>query len=107
MNVSHQEIDLANPKVNKKSAGFTAEEREGFTELLSLGFVDTFRHFHPEEKGAYTFWTYLGNARSKNVGWRLDYFLVSQRFMKHVKGNVIRPGILGSDHCPIVLFLNL
>lgn len=107
MNVSHAEIDLANPKPNKKNAGFTQEERDGFTKLLSLGFVDTFRHFYPELTGAYTFWSYMSNARPKNVGWRLDYFLVSQRFMKHVKDNVIRSSVLGSDHCPIVLFLNL
>lgn len=107
MNVSHQEIDLANPKTNKKNAGFTQEERDGFTKLLSLGFVDSFRHFYPELTGSYTFWSYMGGARSKNVGWRLDYFLVSKRFMKNVKDNVIRSTILGSDHCPIVLFLNL
>ena len=107
MNVSHQEIDLANPKTNKKNAGFTQEERDGFTKLLSSGFVDTFRHFYPELTGAYTFWSYMGNARSKNVGWRLDYFLVSQRFMKHVKDNVIRSTVMGSDHSPIVLFLNM
>jgi AP endonuclease 1 len=107
MNVSHQEIDLARPKSNKKNAGFTPEERSDFTRLLSLGFVDTFRHFYPEKAGAYTFWTYMGNARSKNIGWRLDYFLVSSRFIKNVIDNVIRSTVLGSDHCPIVLFLNL
>lgn len=107
MNVSHQEIDLANPKSNKKNAGFTQEERDGFTQLLSLGFVDTFRHFHPDKEGAYTFWSYMSNARSKNTGWRLDYFLASKRLMKHVKANVIRSTVLGSDHCPVVLFLDL
>jgi AP endonuclease 1 len=107
MNVSHEEIDLANPKTNKKNAGFTAEERSDFTRLLKLGFVDTFRHFYPEQTGAYTFWTYMGNCRTKNVGWRLDYFLASTRLMKNVKDNVIRSAVLGSDHCPIVLFLNL
>lgn len=107
LNVSHQEIDLANPKANKKSAGFTQEERDGFTKLLAMGFVDTFRHFNPDTAGAYTYWTYLNNARNKNVGWRLDYFVASKRFMKSVKSNVIRSTVLGSDHCPIVLFLNL
>lgn len=107
MNVSHTEIDLANPKANKKSAGFTQEERDGFDDLLKLGFVDTFRHFYPDETGAYTFWNYMTKSRPKNVGWRLDYFIVSKRFLKHVKDNVIRKSILGSDHCPIVLFLNL
>ena len=107
MNVAHEEIDLANPKTNKKSAGFTQEERDGFTDLLKFGFVDSFRHFNPDKTGAYTFWSYMAKGRPKNVGWRLDYFVVSTRFMKHVKDNVIRSDILGSDHCPIVLFLNL
>ena len=107
MNVAHAEIDLANPASNKKNAGFTQEERDGFSHLLSLGFVDTYRHFHPNDIGSYTFWSYRLNARPKNVGWRLDYFVVSKRFMKHVKENVIRSKVLGSDHCPIVLFLNL
>lgn len=107
MNVSHQPIDLKNPKTNTKNAGFTQEERDGFTKLLSYGFVDTFRHFYPEQENAYTFWSYMANSRSKNVGWRLDYFLVSQRFVKNVKDNVIRSEILGSDHCPIVLLLNV
>jgi AP endonuclease-1 len=107
MNVAHNEIDLANPKTNQKSAGFTPQEREGFTKLLSYGFVDTFRHFYPDQKGAYTFWSYLGGARAKNVGWRLDYFIVSERFVDNVKDNVIRSTIKGSDHCPIVLFLDV
>jgi AP endonuclease 1 len=107
MNVSHQEIDLKNPKGNKKNAGFTQEERDGFTKLLSYGFVDTFRHFYPIKEDAYTFWTYMMNCRAKNVGWRLDYYLVSQRFMKNVKDNIIRSEVLGSDHCPIVLLLSV
>lgn len=108
MNVAHEEIDLKNPKTNTKNAGFTPEEREGMTTLLSYGFVDSFRHFYPDQKEAYTFWSYMGNARAKNVGWRLDYFIVSERFMmKHVKDNVIRSSIKGSDHCPIVLYLDL
>ncbi|KAL7028142.1 hypothetical protein ACKWTF_005733 [Chironomus riparius] len=106
MNVAHGEIDLANPKANHKNAGFTKEEREGFTQLLSNGFVDTFRQLHPDEK-AYTFWSYMNNARAKNVGWRLDYFITSERFMEKVKDNVIRSTIKGSDHCPLVLFLDL
>lgn len=107
MNVSHQEIDLANPKTNKKNAGFTQEERDGFTKLLSYGFIDTFRDLYPDQTGAYTFWSYLNSARAKNVGWRLDYFLVSKRFKKHVKDSVIRSEVLGSDHCPIVLLLSI
>lgn len=106
MNVSHKEIDLANPKTNKKNAGFTQEERDGMTDFLGEEYVDSFRHFYPEETGAYSFWTYMGKARSKNVGWRLDYFLISTRFMSSVCDSIIRPQILGSDHCPIVLFLN-
>ncbi|XP_075149763.1 recombination repair protein 1 [Haematobia irritans] len=107
MNVSHQEIDLSNPKTNTKNAGFTKEERDKMTELLGLGYVDTFRHLYPDRKGAYTFWTYMGNARSRNVGWRLDYFLVSERFIKRVVDNCIRSQCMGSDHCPITLFLKL
>ncbi|KAG5682883.1 hypothetical protein PVAND_012201 [Polypedilum vanderplanki] len=106
LNVSHNEIDLANPKSNQRSAGFTKEERDGFTKLLSYGFIDTFRELYPKQEGAYTFWSYRFNARAKNTGWRLDYFVVSERFMENVVDNVIRTNILGSDHCPLVLFLN-
>ncbi|XP_058451653.1 recombination repair protein 1 [Malaya genurostris] len=107
MNVAHEEIDLTNPKTNKKNAGFTQEERDGMTKLLSLGFVDTFRQLYPDQKGAYTFWSYMGNARSKNVGWRLDYFIISERLNSRVVDNVIRSEVYGSDHCPITLFLNI
>uniref|UniRef100_A0A182UL08 DNA-(apurinic or apyrimidinic site) endonuclease n=1 Tax=Anopheles melas TaxID=34690 RepID=A0A182UL08_9DIPT len=107
MNVAHEEIDLANPKTNKKNAGFTPEEREGMTELLSYGFVDTFRKLYPDRTGAYTFWTYLGGARAKNVGWRLDYFITSERLAGKVTDNVIRSQVFGSDHCPVTLFLNI
>lgn len=107
MNVANEEIDLANPKTNQKSAGFTPQEREGFKTLLSYGFIDTFRHFYPDQAGAYTYWSYLGNARAKNVGWRLDYFIVSESLIKNVKDNVIRSSIKGSDHCPIVLYLDI
>ncbi|XP_053694722.1 recombination repair protein 1 [Sabethes cyaneus] len=107
MNVAHEEIDLANPKTNKKNAGFTQEERDGMSKLLSLGFVDTFRQLYPEQKRAYTFWTYMGNSRAKNVGWRLDYFIASERLQRKVVDNVIRSGVYGSDHCPITLFLNI
>jgi len=103
MNVSHQEIDLANPKSNKRNAGFTQEERDGMTDLLNGGFVDSFRELYPDLKGQYTFWTYMGNARARNVGWRLDYFIVSKRLMNHVCDNVILSSVLGSDHCPISL----
>ncbi|XP_063701412.1 recombination repair protein 1-like [Culicoides brevitarsis] len=107
MNVAHAEIDLANPKSNKRNAGFTQEERDGMTDLLNLGFVDTFRHFYPDKEKAYTFWTYMANARAKNVGWRLDYFLTSERFLGKVVDNVMRSEVMGSDHCPITLFLKL
>ncbi|ETN60378.1 ap endonuclease [Anopheles darlingi] len=107
MNVAHEEIDLANPKTNKKNAGFTQEERDGLSKLLSFGFVDTFRQLYPDRKAAYSFWTYMGGARAKNVGWRLDYFIVSQRFADKVTDNVMRSKVYGSDHCPVTLFLNL
>ncbi|XP_003736152.2 recombination repair protein 1 isoform X1 [Drosophila pseudoobscura] len=107
MNVSHNEIDLENPKTNTKNAGFTKEERDKMTELLGLGFVDTFRHLYPDKKGAYTYWTYMSNARARNVGWRLDYCIVSERFVPRVVDHVIRKQLLGSDHCPITVFLNI
>lgn len=107
MNVSHQEIDLANPKSNTRNAGFTKEERDAMTALLALGYVDTFRYFYPEKKGAYTYWTYMGTARSRNVGWRLDYFIVSERLIRKVVDNCIRSQCLGSDHCPITLYMNV
>lgn len=99
--------DLSNPKTNAKNAGFTKEERDGMTELLNLGFVDTFRHLYPKKDKAYTFWSYMGGNRAKNVGWRLDYYLVSERLITKVVDNVMRSDVLGSDHCPIVLYLNL
>ncbi|CAG9802285.1 unnamed protein product [Chironomus riparius] len=107
LNVAHNEIDLANPQSNHKTAGFTKEEREGFTKFLSYGFIDTFRELYPDQTGAYTFWSYMRNARAKNVGWRLDYFIVSKRFMSKVKDNIIRSSVKGSDHCPIVLYLKV
>lgn len=106
LNVSHQEIDLKNPKKNKKNAGFTQEERDGFTELLKCGFVDSFRELYPERTGAYTFWTYMGNCRAKNVGWRLDYFVVSEKMKTNVCDSVIHSDVMGSDHCPISLLLS-
>ncbi|CAG4941506.1 unnamed protein product [Colias eurytheme] len=107
MNVSHNEIDLTNPKTNKKNAGFTEEERAGMTQLLGDGFVDTFRHLNPDKTGAYTFWSYMFNSRSKNVGWRLDYFIMSERLLHSLCDSVIRDKVYGSDHCPISLFLHL
>jgi exodeoxyribonuclease III len=105
LNVAHAEIDLANPKTNKKNAGFTPEEREGFTQLLAEGFVDSFRHFQPTATGQYSFWTYMGDARARNIGWRLDYFVVSRRFMPRVRASTIEPDVRGSDHCPVAIDL--
>ncbi|KAG8197349.1 hypothetical protein JTE90_013476 [Oedothorax gibbosus] len=107
LNVAHEEIDIANPKSNKKNAGFTQEERDGFSALLEEGFIDTFRHLYPDEKGAYTFWTYMMNCRAKNVGWRLDYFVISERFKDHLCDSLIRKDVMGSDHCPVGLLLHI
>lgn len=100
-------IDLANPKTNKKNAGFTQEERDGMDDLLGLGFIDTFRLLTPDAEKAYTFWSYMGNNRQKNVGWRLDYSIVSKNWKGKVVDSFMRPEVLGSDHCPIVLTLKL
>jgi exodeoxyribonuclease-3 len=103
LNVAHAEIDIKNPKANRKNAGFTDEEREQLTTLLQTGFTDTFRCLHPDKKDAYTWWSYFADARARNIGWRIDYFLVSNRLMPTVKGSCIFPEIMGSDHCPIGL----
>lgn len=106
LNVAHQEIDLKNPKTNRKNAGFTDEERRKMTELLQSGFIDTFRYFYPSLEGAYTWWSYMGQARAKNTGWRIDYFLCSQSLQDSLQGAKIHPEIMGSDHCPVELVLN-
>ena len=105
-NVAHEEIDLANPAANRRNAGFTDEERANFTTLLDAGFVDVFRHQHPGEKGHYSWWTYRMNARARNIGWRIDYFLVSKPLAKKVKDAFIWPEVTGSDHCPVGIELN-
>ena len=105
MNVAHQEIDLKNPKTNRRNAGFTDEERAKMTELLSAGFTDTFRHFYPELTGAYSWWSYRFKAREKNAGWRIDYFLVSNRQIGRVKAARILSNVFGSDHCPVLIEL--
>ena len=105
MNVAHQEIDLKNPKTNRRNAGFTDEERAKMTELLSAGFTDTFRHFYPELTGAYSWWSYRFKAREKNAGWRIDYFLVSNRLIGRVKAARILSNVFGSDHCPVLIEL--
>ena len=104
LNVAHEEIDIKNPKTNRRSAGFTDEERGKMTQLLSAGFTDTFRALHPEEV-AYSWWSYRFHAREKNAGWRIDYFIVSDRLMERVTGACIHPEIFGSDHCPVELTL--
>lgn len=101
MNVAHKEIDLKNPSSNKRSAGFTDEERGKFTELLDAGFIDTYRYFYPDQKDAYTWWSYMFHAREKNVGWRIDYFCVSERLKDRLQSASIHPEVLGSDHCPV------
>lgn len=105
MNVAHEEIDLKNPKSNRGNAGFSDEERAKMTELLSAGFTDTFRLLHPGLEGAYSWWSYRFRAREKNAGWRIDYFLVSDRLREQVQEAEIRSDILGSDHCPVGLTL--
>lgn len=101
LNVAHTEIDLARPDTNHHSHGFTAQEREGFTNFLKAGFVDTFRHFYPDKKDQYSWWTPFGGARQRNIGWRIDYFLVSDSLKSKLKSAFIRPQVLGSDHCPV------
>ena len=105
LNVAHTEIDLKNPKSNRRNAGFTDEERGKFTELLAAGFVDTFRALYPDLTGAYTWWSYLRHARETNAGWRIDYFLVSNRLQPEVLDAKIHTDVLGSDHCPVELEL--
>ncbi|MDP3640410.1 MAG: exodeoxyribonuclease III [Nanoarchaeota archaeon] len=102
LNVAHQEIDLAHPKANRKNAGFTDEERAGFSRILDSGFLDTFRLF-TKEPGHYTWWSYMFDARKNNVGWRIDYFCVSPALQQHVKESTILPHVMGSDHCPVRL----
>ncbi|MCK5128545.1 MAG: exodeoxyribonuclease III, partial [Clostridiales bacterium] len=106
MNVAHNEIDLKNDKTNHKNAGFSDQEREKFTQLLTSGFVDTFRHLYPE-KVEYTWWSYMFSARANNTGWRIDYFLVSERLKGQIVDSKIHKSILGSDHCPVELDINL
>lgn len=107
MNVAHREIDLKNPKTNQNNAGFTPQERDAMTKLLASGFVDTFRLLHPDETGAYSWWSYMFNARANNAGWRIDYFLVSERIADRVRAARIDAGVMGSDHCPVALEIDL
>lgn len=103
LNVAHKEIDLKNPKTNRKNAGFTDEERNKISNLLASGFTDSYRKLYPDKENAYTWWSYMGNAREKNIGWRIDYFLTSDRISSKIKETYIFDEIMGSDHCPVGL----
>ncbi len=107
MNVAHQEIDLKNPKTNRRNAGFTDEERGCFTKLLDKGYIDTFRYFYPDMTGVYSWWSYMFKAREKNAGWRIDYFVVSENLKERLVDAKIHTEILGSDHCPVELEIDL
>lgn len=107
LNVAHREIDLKNPKSNRGNAGFSDEERSGFQALLDAGFTDSFRHLYPDATGAYTWWSYMYNARANNAGWRIDYFLVSRRMASKITAAPIYSQVTGSDHCPIGLEISL
>ncbi len=106
MNVAHQEIDLKNPKSNKNNAGFTESERAKMTDLLNAGFTDSFRYLYPHRQDAYTWWSYMANARERNIGWRIDYFLLSDRLQGRLSEALISPEVMGSDHCPVGLILS-
>lgn len=105
LNVAHKEIDLKNPKTNTRNPGFTIEERNKFTNLLDSGFIDTFRYFYPDKEFVYSWWSYRGNARKNNTGWRIDYFCVSESLKNRITDAEIQSNIEGSDHCPVVLYL--
>ena len=107
LNVAHQEIDLARPKQNRRNPGFSDEERTGFDNIVNAGFIDTFRHLHPDEPEHYSWWSYRANARANNVGWRIDYFCISPTLLPSLAGADIHSDTMGSDHCPVVLELDL
>lgn len=107
LNVAHKEIDLKNPKTNRRNAGFTDEERNKMTELLEVGFIDTFRLLYPDKENAYSWWSYMGHSREKNVGWRIDYFIISKFIENKVQEATIYSDIMGSDHCPVGLEINI
>jgi len=105
LNVAHQEIDLTHPVANRRNAGFTDEERAKFSRLLEAGYTDTFRHLYPHTRDAYTWWSYMMKARERNIGWRIDYFVVANSLAKKIDGSEIHAQVLGSDHCPVILKL--
>ena len=107
LNVAHNEIDLKNPSTNRRSAGFTDEERGKMTELLSAGYIDTVRYFYPDKTGAYSWWSYRFKAREKNAGWRIDYYIVSERLKDKLVSSEIHSDVMGSDHCPVELVINI
>ena len=107
LNVAHQEIDLKNPKTNRRNAGFTDEERNKMTELLNAGFTDTFRYKYPDVEGKYSWWSYMFHAREKNAGWRIDYFIVSNSLKDNIEDAKILDDVYGSDHCPVELDINI
>ena len=105
--MAHEEIDLKNPKANFGHSGFTIEERKSFSDLLSEGFIDTFRYLYPDRKDAYTWWSYRKNVREKNIGWRIDYFVISQSLKNSLVDSCIYSEVLGSDHCPVGMEINV
>ncbi|QQD82091.1 exodeoxyribonuclease III [Bacillus siamensis] len=107
LNVAHREIDLKNPKANRKNAGFSDQEREAFSALLNAGFTDSFRYLYPDQEGAYSWWSYRTNAREKNIGWRLDYVIISDRLKQRISQAAICADIMGSDHCPVEMTVDL
>ena len=107
LNVAHREIDLKNPRTNRKNAGFTDEERGKFSALLDAGFIDTYRHFYPDTEGVYSWWSYRFSARKNNAGWRIDYFIISDRLQNAIKRAEILTQVEGSDHCPVLLELDI
>lgn len=107
LNVAHQEIDLKNPKTNHNNAGFTDKERGKFTELLSAGFVDSFRYLYPDKRDCYSWWSFMANSRARNIGWRIDYFVVSSSIKDKIEESSILPEVTGSDHCPVMLEISL
>lgn len=107
LNVAHKEIDLKNPKTNRTNAGFTDEERNKMTKLLEAGFTDSFRYKYPDKVDCYSWWSYMGRAREKNIGWRIDYFIVSNSIQSKIKDSIIHPEVMGSDHCPVELQIEI
>nr|WGD93162.1 exodeoxyribonuclease III [Bacillus subtilis] len=107
LNVAHQEIDLKNPKANRNNAGFSDQERGAFTRFLEAGFVDSFRHVYPDLVGAYSWWSYRAGARDRNIGWRIDYVVVSERLKEQIEDASISADVMGSDHCPVELMINI